>query len=159
MAIEHKKHVFRVFLLLGATVVAALIGRILAVPATFGTYGFYRAGNLGEQAAREVRHGGNEACAGCHAEKAAEHGKGAHRPVPCEDCHDALGTHVRDGKRFSEMKRTKSVTKLCARCHRDLAARRESFPRINIEKHVADQGATLSDTVCFDCHNPHDPKP
>jgi hypothetical protein len=57
------------------------------------------------------------------------------------------------------MKRTKSVTKLCARCHRDLAARRESFPRINIEKHVADQGAALSDTVCFDCHNPHDPKP
>jgi hypothetical protein len=159
MAIEHKKHVFRIFLLLGATIVAALIARIFAVPESFGTYGYYRAANLSEQAAREVRHGGDQACGKCHAEKAAEHDKGAHQPVPCEDCHDALATHVRDGKKIAEMTRTRSVTKLCARCHRDLAARRESFPRINIEKHVADQGATLSDTVCFDCHDPHNPVP
>jgi hypothetical protein len=159
MAIEHKKHVFRIFLLLGATVVSALIARIFLVPESFGVFGHYRAANLSEQAAREVRHGGNEACGKCHEDKAAEHDKGAHLRVPCEDCHDALATHVRDGKKVAEMKRTKSVTKLCARCHRDLAARREDFPRINIEAHVKDQGASLSDTVCFDCHNPHDPKP
>ena len=159
MAIEHKKHVFRVFLLLGAVVVSALILRIFLVPDTFGKYGHYRAADLGEQTAREVRNGGNAACGECHAEKMAEHDGGAHRPVPCEDCHDALASHVRAGQKVAEMTRTKSVTKLCARCHRDLAARRESFPRINIEKHVADQGATLSDTVCFECHDPHSPAP
>jgi bacterioferritin-associated ferredoxin len=159
MAIEHKKHVFRIFLLLGAVVVSALIVRIFLVPETFGRYGHYRAANLAEQAAREVRHGGNDSCGKCHEKIKELHDKGAHLPVPCEDCHDALATHVRDGKKVAEMRRTKSVTKLCARCHRDLAARRESFPRINIEKHVADQGATLSDTVCFDCHNPHNPAP
>ncbi|HWR98279.1 MAG TPA: hypothetical protein VN317_07620 [Candidatus Methanoperedens sp.] len=159
MAIEHKKHVFRIFLLLGVTIIAALIGRIFAVPESFGTYGHYRAANLPEQAAREVRHGGNDSCGKCHAAKKAEHDSGAHQPVPCEDCHDALAAHVRDGQKIAEMKRTKSVTNLCARCHRDLAARRESFPRVNVEKHVADQGATLSDTVCFDCHNPHNPAP
>jgi hypothetical protein len=159
VAIEHKKHVFRVFLLLGAVVAAGLVARVLAVPASFGRYGFYRADNLAEQAAREVRHGGDAACGGCHAARKTQHDGGAHRPVPCEDCHDALATHVRDGKRVAEMRRTRSVTKLCARCHRDLAARRESFPRVNIEKHVADRGAVVSDTVCFDCHNPHDPAP
>ena len=69
MAIEHKKHVFRIFLLLGATIVAALIARIFAVPESFGTYGHYRAGNLPEQAAREVRHGGSETCGKCNADK------------------------------------------------------------------------------------------
>lgn len=99
MAIEHKKHVFRIFLLLGVVIVAALIARIFAVPESFGTYGHYRAANLAEQAAREVRHGGDPACGKCHEQKAGEHEKGAHRPVPCEDCHDALATHVQGGRR------------------------------------------------------------
>jgi hypothetical protein len=159
VAIEHKKHVFRVFLLLGTVVATALVVRILLVPETFGRYGHYRAGDLGEQAAREVRHGGNDACARCHAAIKARHDAGAHLPVPCEDCHDALAAHVRDGAKIADMPRVKSVTRLCGRCHRDLAARRVDFPRVNIEQHVKDQGAKLSDQVCFDCHNPHSPAP
>ena len=159
MGIEHKKHVFRIFLLLGLVIAGALIGRIFLVPKTFGVFGFYRAANVPEQMAREVRHGGDEACGECHDDEKATHDAGAHAPVRCEGCHDALATHIKDGDKYADMKRTKSVTKLCARCHREMAARRDDFPTINIEQHVADQGAQLSDTVCFDCHNPHDPTP
>lgn len=159
MAIEHRKHVFRVGILLGGIVAFALVARILLVPETFGRYGFYRAANLGEQAGREVRHGGDDACGKCHPANRALHDKGAHRPVPCEDCHDALAAHIGDGRKIADMPRVKSVTRLCGRCHRDLAARRDDFPRINVEQHVKDQGAVLSDQVCFDCHNPHDPAP
>jgi len=159
MAIEHKKHVFRIFLLLGAVIVSALIARIFAVPDTFGVYGHYRAANLPEQAAREVRHGGNDSCGKCHADMKSLHDKGAHVAVPCEDCHDALAAHIKDGEKIADMPRVKSVTRLCGRCHRDLAARRDDFPKINIEKHVQDQGAEISDQVCFDCHNPHNPTP
>jgi len=159
MAIEHKKHVFRIFLLLGVVVVSALIARIFAVPESFGLYGHYRAANLPEQAAKEVRHGGNETCGKCHGDKKGEHDGGAHLSVPCETCHDALATHVRDGKKVADMPRVKSVTRLCGRCHRDLIARRDGFPKVNIEKHVQDQGAVLTDQVCFDCHNPHSPAP
>jgi cytochrome c553 len=159
MAIRHKKHVFRIFLLLGVVVVSALIVRILLVPDTFGKYGFYRAADVTEQAAREVRHGGNASCGKCHAEILTLHDAGAHLPVPCEDCHTALATHIKDGKKIADMPRVKSVTRLCGRCHRDLVARRDDFPKINVEKHVKDQGAELSDQVCFDCHNPHNPAP
>lgn len=159
MAVEHKKHVFRVFLLVGVVSAVALIARILVVPESFGTYGHYRAANLPEQAAREVRHGGNESCGACHAPRKAEHDRGAHLAVPCEDCHDALAAHVRDGRKVADMPRLRSVTRLCARCHRELVARRDDFPEINIEKHVQEQGAALTDQVCFDCHNPHSPAP
>jgi len=159
MGIEHKKHVFRIFLLLAVVIGGALIAKILVVPDTFGVFGFYRAANVAEQRTREVRHGGNAACGECHDEVLAVHDEGPHLPVPCEDCHDALAVHVRDGERIAEMPRTRSVSKLCARCHRDLAARRDNFPTINIEEHVAEQGGELSDTVCFDCHDPHDPTP
>jgi hypothetical protein len=106
----------------------------------------------------EVRHGGNEACGTCHAGKKTLT-TGPHVTVPCEDCHDALAAHVKGGAKIAEMPRVKSVTRLCGRCHRDLVARRDGFPKINIEKHVKDQGAELSDQVCFDCHNPHNPTP
>ena len=159
MAIEHKKHVFRIFLLLGVVIVTALIVRIFLVPESFGRYGHYRADDLIEQAARPVRHGGNDSCGACHEAIKTLHDKGPHLPVPCEDCHDALAAHIKDGKKFADMPRVKSVTRLCARCHRDLVARRDDFPRVNLEKHVKDQGVELSDQVCFDCHNPHNPAP
>lgn len=159
MGIEHSKHVYRVFLLLIIVVAGAMIGRILLVPESFGRYGFYRGDDIAEQAAVRMRHGGNESCVPCHAAIKGKHDGGPHLLIPCEDCHDALAAHVQDGKKIAEMRRTKSVTQLCARCHRELVARRKDFPQVNIEKHVQDQGAVLSETVCFGCHNPHHPTP
>lgn len=162
MGIEHKKHVFRVFILLGVVVVGALIGRLLLVPESFGRYGFWRADSIAEQVAREVRHGGDEACAECHDDVKATHDAGPHLAVPCEDCHDALRSHVREGEDepYAEMPRITSITHLCARCHRELGARPASFPQVNIKTHPVEMGAeAATDEVCFDCHSPHDPTP
>ena len=88
------------------------------------------------------------------------HDKGAHLAVPCEDCHDALAAHIKDGKKIAEMPRVKSVTRLCGRCHRDLVARRDDFPDGSTSRSTSRTRARrLSDQVCFDCHNPHNPTP
>lgn len=163
MGIEHSKHIFRIFILLGVVLVAIFIGRIILIKTTlpsFGLYGHYRGDSVAENAALKIRHGGDEACGECHDGIKAEHDGGAHLSVPCEDCHDALASHVRDGEKVADMPRVKSVLKLCGRCHRELDARPEDFPQVNIKTHPVEQGAEeASDEVCFDCHSPHDPTP
>jgi hypothetical protein len=162
MGIEHSKHIFRVFILLAVVLVSVFIGRIVFIKATlpsFGVYGHYRGDSVAENAAQEIRHGGNDACGECHDEIKADHDGGAHLAVPCEDCHDALATHVRDGDKIADMPRVKSVLRLCGRCHRELDARPEDFPQVNIKTHPEEMGAEPSDDVCFECHSPHDPAP
>jgi len=159
MGIEHSKHIFRIFILLAVVIVGAFVGRILMVPESFGRYGHYRADSVAENAVLEVRHGGNEVCGECHDDVKEAHDGGPHLAIPCEDCHDALVSHVRDGEKIADMPRTKSVTRLCARCHRELIARPADFPQVNIEAHVEEMGAEISDEVCFECHSPHDPTP
>jgi hypothetical protein len=162
MGIEHSKHIFRIFILLAVVIAGALIGRILVVPETHGLYGHYRGASVLENARQEVRHGGNDACGVCHDDAKETHDGGPHLTVPCEDCHDALRTHVREGEDqpFAPMTRVKSVLKLCARCHGVLEARPHDFPQVNIKTHPVEMGAEeASDEVCFDCHSPHDPTP
>lgn len=164
MGIEHSKHIFRVFLLLGALLVVAFVGRIIWVKATlpsFGLYGHYRGDSVAENADREIRHRGDEACGTCHEEIKAAHDEGPHVTVRCENCHDALASHVKEGESepYAAMPRVKSVLKLCGRCHSELEARPEGFPQINIKNHPVEMGAEPSDEVCFECHSPHDPTP
>jgi hypothetical protein len=172
MGIEHSKHIFRIFILLAIVIAGALIGRILSVPETHGLYGHYRGASVLENAQQEVRHGGNESCTvACHtggpneigetfAEIVEAHDGGPHAAIPCEDCHDAKANHAAEDTKIADMPRTKSVLKLCARCHAELEARPEDFPQVNIKTHPVEMGADeASDEVCFDCHSPHDPTP
>lgn len=163
MGIEKSKHIFRIFILLAVVIVIVFIARIayikIALP-SFGIYGHYRADSIPVNAALEVRHGGDEACGECHEGIKETHDGGAHVDVRCENCHDALAAHVEDGEKIADMPRVKSVLKLCGRCHRELDARPEDFPQVNIKTHPVDMGAEeASDEVCFDCHSPHDPTP
>jgi len=163
MGIETSKHIFRIFILLAFVVVAAFVGRIVyikvALP-SFGRYGHFRADAVPDNAAIEIRHGGDDACGECHDEIKETHDEGAHVDVRCENCHDALAAHVEDGEKIADMPRVKSVLKLCGRCHRELDARPADFPQVNIKTHPVEQGAEeATDEVCFDCHSPHDPTP
>ncbi len=160
MGIEHSKHIFRIFILLVAVIGGALVGRILLVPETHGLYGHYRGASVLENARQEVRHGGSESCGQCHDDIKETHDEGPHLAVPCEDCHDALATHVQDGEVIAAMPKVKSVLKLCGRCHAELEARPHDFPQVNIKTHPVEMGAEeATDEVCFDCHSPHDPTP
>lgn len=160
MAIEHSKHIFRIFILLAAVLAAAIVGKILVQPDSFGRYGHYRGDSVAENAEQEIRHGGDEACGECHDDIKETHDEGSHAGVRCENCHDALASHVRDGDKYADMPRVKSVLKLCGRCHAELDARPKDFPQVSIETHPVEQGAEeASDEVCFDCHLPHDPTP
>ncbi len=150
---EHARHVLRIGALVVVIIAGFSIARTFAKPATYGDYGPYRAAAVGEIAARAPVHGGVEACAKCHADKAKERAEGSHKTVVCEICHSPLASHVKDGVKVAAMVTEKSW-KLCARCHQQIAGRPAGFPQQNLEQHVD----KLEGAVCMDCHNPHSPK-
>jgi hypothetical protein len=98
-------------------------------------------------------------CGDCHDEAEGLHLRGPHRVIDCEDCHGGTEGHVRDDEKVAGVPPFKSITRLCTRCHRDLANRRRDAPTLNLEAHLIEVGALFSDRVCFDCHRPHDPRP
>jgi hypothetical protein len=102
---------------------------------------------------------GDVTCADCHDEAEDLHLRGPHNVIDCEDCHRGAEGHVRDGEKVAGVPPFKSITRLCSRCHRDLANRRRDAPKMNLEAHLIEVGALFSDRVCFDCHRPHDPRP
>lgn len=98
-------------------------------------------------------------CVDCHGEIEGYHLRGPHRSLTCGDCHRSGEAHVSDGEKVADMPSFHSVTRLCSQCHRELIARRQDAPKLNLEAHVIEVGALFSDRVCFDCHRPHDPRP
>jgi hypothetical protein len=156
--LRHTKHIFRVVLLLVFVVVALTLGRTFFVPKSFGAYGPYRGDNVAEQMQKPVRHGNDESCKSCHAAEFDTHAAGKHEKVRCEVCHAPVATHAADGKKIAAMP-TMHTRTLCLRCHRQLDARPTSFPQIQPQQHVEEQGGTWKDDACFDCHQPHAPSP
>ena len=152
---EHARHVFRILFVLLIAIVVFVIGRTLLVPKSYGMYGPYRYDNVQEQAnARPPLHGGAASCTECHRDRAKALGGGAHKSVSCEVCHAPLGKHVKDGKVLAKMNVEHSFT-LCARCHRKILGRPESFPQVVLSQHVQSR---LEGKVCLECHDPHSPK-
>ncbi len=161
--LKHTKHIFRVVLALVFAIVALLLGRGFFVPKTWAAYGWYRGANVEEQMAHPVMHGGDQSCVSCHEakdhqSKLEQHDKGKHANVRCEVCHAPVATHAKDGKRIAPMA-VQKTRDLCLLCHRQLEARPKDFPQIQPQQHVEKMGGTWSETVCFDCHDPHDPMP
>lgn len=98
-------------------------------------------------------------CRDCHADVGSLHSRGPHARLLCEDCHGFQARHRADGETPPEGITTGSIVRLCSRCHRDRSTGGADPPRINLEAHVIEVGALFSESVCFDCHRPHDPRP
>jgi hypothetical protein len=153
---RHSKHIFRVFILLGLVFAVLLVVRYLLIPPGWGEHGNFRTGAVAEVISIEPMFGDEWSCRKCHEGRWNERYKDTHATVPCESCHDALATHVKDGKRVSEMAIHRSY-ELCARCHRQIQGRPESHPQVKIDEHLSEQGGSMSPHACLDCHNPHSP--
>jgi hypothetical protein len=153
---RHSKHVFRAFILLGLVLVALFLVRSLVRPSGWGEYGNFRTGAVAEMIAIEPVYGDEESCRSCHEKRWEERAGGKHATVPCESCHDALTSHVRDGKKVSKMASDRSY-ELCARCHRKIQGRPEGFAQVKLDEHMADMGGSPGAEACLDCHNPHHP--
>jgi hypothetical protein len=157
---EHARHVFRALLVLLVVVVAVSLGRGSLRPKSYGQFGSYRADNVPEQMhIRPPQHGGVASCAECHDAQAQKRAAGIHRTVSCEICHGPVAIHAGGGKRIAAMPVDPSFT-LCARCHRKILGRPETFPQVVLDQHVADMGGPLpvQGRACLDCHDPHSPK-
>lgn len=155
-SLKHTKHIFRVFILLLVVLVTLVLGRGLFVPDSWGEYGWYRADSVTEHRAKEIQHGGDQSCHGCHQDQAAAHDEGGHINVRCEVCHAPVIDHARDGKKIADMPKVPAF-ELCTRCHRRLNARPADFPQVNPRQHLADNEVELTDNVCVECHDPHSP--
>jgi hypothetical protein len=153
---EHTKHIIRAVLLVVVIAVTFVFVRHFAIPKSFGEFGHYRYNSVAEHAAKSPVHGPPGACAECHDEEAETHAGGAHSSVSCEVCHAPLHRHVEAGEWTAEMPVRRTPT-LCAWCHQYLVARPKDFPQVVLVDHVMEKGEEMSDTVCLECHDAHDP--
>lgn len=156
--LAHSKHVFRAAILLIVVVVAMVLGRSLFVPETWGEFGQYRGAAVAEHRDKPMRHGGNDTCAMCHDEEAAEVASGVHASVQCELCHGPVVLHadIEEGAVLAEMPIRRN-RELCELCHRKLDARPADFPQVDVREHVTENGGELTADACFACHDPHSP--
>jgi hypothetical protein len=153
---EHSKHIIRAVLLLVAIAVVFFVGRHFLIPGSFGDYGHYRSDSIAEIADRPLAHGGPEACVECHADDTAWVLDEEHGAVACEVCHAPVATHAVGGEKTADMT-VRRTTELCAWCHQRLAARPVTFPQVVLIEHVTDKGAELTEGICLECHDAHDP--
>jgi hypothetical protein len=163
---EHAKHIIRAVLLLVLVATVFVVARDFATPEGFGSHGThnkFRLGSVAEYAAQKPMHGAPGACAGaCHAHdnQVATVSGGKHASVQCEVCHAPLyareSEHVKAGEKVADMPMRRSHT-LCGWCHERLAARPEKFPQVVLVEHVTEKGEEMSENVCLECHDAHNP--
>lgn len=142
---------FRAGLVLTVVVVAFLVVRQLAVPASFGEFGYYRGDNVREQVALAANFSrGAEVCQSCHADQYQQWKQAQHAGVNCESCHGPASAHVAD---FQKVKPERPRGReFCASCHDRLAARPEAIRQVDVTRHN-------TGVECIACHNPHQPRP
>ncbi len=153
---EHAKHIFRAALLLILIAIGFIVVRWFAVPRSFGMYGHYRFNSIAEHMAQLPVHGSATVCQECHDEIWQKRAEGKHTLVSCETCHASLAFHIKEDEKIAAMPVDRSYA-LCARCHQRLTARPESFPQVVIKNHLMDKEVEMSESVCLECHNAHDP--
>ncbi len=143
-------------MLLAAFAMVFVLARHFAIPQSFGEYGHYRAGSVAEYVEQELVHGAPNACAECHDEESELHADGKHAAVSCEVCHGPLYPHVTNGEVIAPMPVNRTA-RWCAVCHQQLVARPQTFPQVVIPGHVIERNAEMSDSVCLECHDAHQP--
>ncbi len=150
------RHTYRLFAVLGLGLLAALVARSLAVPESFGRYGYFRGDAVRDaMTARTPRYQGKDSCFECHKLESRPNDKDVHRTVQCEDCHGPGGAHVEDAK--TDNIKVNREREACIVCHRLLPARPGAFPQISWRDHFKQWGVVDDKTKCLDCHDAHEP--
>ena len=119
---------------------------------------FPSSGRIAPSPAATASRGGGD-CSGCHDDIGDLHDRGPHSSIFCQDCHGPVAGHAEGGEHVGEMPKSGNIARLCSLCHREMNARSESAPKLDLESHVVETGALFSDRICLDCHMPHDPRP
>ncbi len=158
---EHTKHIWRAVLVLIAVALVGIVVRHFLIPPSFGQKGHYRYDSLGEHMDIPLVHGSVKACAECHEDQFKLRSEGKHATLSCEVCHMPLATHVKDGEVIAEMPINLSH-ELCAFCHQEVRARRETMPQIGIRKHLIELEMIeaedeIPEGICAGCHDVHAP--
>lgn len=138
----------RALLVVAGLVAVFAVTRAMAVPATFGQYGYYRGASVDEWAAKPASYSaGSEKCQACHAPVYASWSGGAHATVNCESCHGPAGAHLAG---LAQRPERPEGREFCGRCHASDQARPGLVRQVDVTKH--NPGAE-----CVACHRPHDP--
>jgi cytochrome c553 len=141
------KHVFRLLVLLGAGLAAALVAKWYFTAESFYEFGHYRADSVAEIAAGKPVLQTAAYCQACHGERHAQWSAASHKTVACETCHGPAEGHPQKGK----LPIPADTRKLCALCHERMPERPRAQPQVDLAQHGAGQ-------QCAACHNPHAPK-
>lgn len=136
-------------------VVCFALVRFLAVPESFGIYGYYRGDNLEEQMNMPLVHLESAFCQECHQEEFSDWQANNHRTVNCEVCHGHWEIHNGNLKTMTAVKSDDA----CMLCHQALTGRPESVSLIqSLELHLAELEESGTDKqTCVECHEPHAP--
>ncbi|PKL83623.1 MAG: hypothetical protein CVV24_04015 [Ignavibacteriae bacterium HGW-Ignavibacteriae-3] len=150
--IWHKipEQVKRLSVLLIVIVAVFIVANSLLTPKDFGLVGHYRAGSIQENADRELKYAGQEACADCHDDLWKLKNANYHKNLSCEVCHGPSINHTNDPDQFKpEIPRDRTF---CVVCHEYNTSRPTGYPQIVSEAHNPRK-------ICVTCHNPHNPTP
>ncbi len=139
----------RLLMLFAVIVGLFLLARHLLVPDSFGKYGHYRANAIDENLAFKAKHLGDDACKECHEEQVVMRDSSEHKIIACEACHGPGYKHVENPDTTNVIK--PHGREFCGTCHAKNAARSiENVKQIDIKQHN-------TESVCTECHNPHEP--
>lgn len=166
---RHAAHFLRLVALLVVAVVGFLFVRSKVVPQDFGVKGHFRLSAIADEAAREPRHIGSDACAECHDEIGNAWKAGKHRTPQCENCHGPGLMHTKVVAEESTTAYPDRILKIrlairrptgiveCKWCHLRTFERPSTLKSIaNVADHINSHTGTFTkDSKCIDCHNPH----
>ncbi len=160
MEISYNAHVKRIILVL--VILAGLFFPVkwLLTPASFGTYGYYRADAINEEADRNARHMTNASCLTCHEHENDNLLIGMHKTLSCEFCHGPYADHVQNNKKTEALpvKAGEEIVDLCLRCHNNeiIARPKNMIKTVVMPDHLKDQGVQETHS-CNQCHYVHAP--
>ncbi|MFU8766164.1 MAG: cytochrome c3 family protein [Candidatus Methanoperedens sp.] len=143
-------HLKRAFTLLAIIIIAFIFVRSLAVPGSFGDYGWYRGDSVNELRSQDIEYAGSRTCGdvGCHNTLYSIWNQSRHKTVNCETCHGPSEKHASNIRIMPEP--ADDSRDFCGLCHYNRVARPDGFPQVDPEIH----GQNLR---CAYCHNPHKP--
>jgi hypothetical protein len=152
------KHIVRLILILGFSLLLALVAKAYLTDPSFYKHGHYRSDAIPELADGEPVFKGSKYCLGCHEQRKTDWQSSAHVAVQCEVCHGTNREICLNPDRGQDKNEKSAIPadtiRLCTTCHLALQARPKNHPQIVLGQHPFPDEETPQ---CFTCHNPHSP--